>query len=105
MAAFSCRCAVRRLCGDSLVVIPQPAQASTINPSKKRLRFWLLASLFPLSLHALAADVVWFDGKNPVAYSVCAQRDKVVDVALSMFSSDMRAVTGLDANKKGNAPI
>ena len=105
MAAFSCRCAVRRLCGDSLVVIPQPAQASTINPSKKRLRFWLLASLFPLSLHALAADVVWFDGKNPVAYSVCTQRDKVVDVALSMFSSDMRAVTGLDANKKGNAPI
>jgi hypothetical protein len=58
-----------------------------------------------MSLSSWAGDVVWFNGKSPVTYSVCDQHDKVVDVALDIFSSDMAAVTGRSASKKGTAPI
>jgi len=45
-------------------------------------------------LGAATADVVWFDGQTPVTYTVEGKADPVVAVALEMFCSDMRHVTG-----------
>lgn len=67
-------------------------------------RFLSLSLLF-LSLTAGAKNVVWFDGHKPVSYSVNAHRSTVVDKALDMFSSDMKAVTGHHADRKGNGRI
>ena len=36
---------------------------------------------------------MWFDGINPVTYSVQTDRDLVVETALNMFSNDMLEVT------------
>ena len=44
-----------------------------------------------------AAEVAWYDGKNPVTYSVQKNTEPVVEVALQMFASDMEAVTGRKA--------
>ena len=44
-----------------------------------------------LSLHA--KKIVWFDGTNPVTYSVLTNADLVVGSALNMFSNDMLEVT------------
>ena len=52
---------------------------------------FLLLATFGLSLHA--KDIVWFDGTNPVTYSVQKNTDPVVGVALNMFSDDMLEVT------------
>ena len=51
----------------------------------------LLLATFGLSIHA--KDIVWFDGTNPVTYSVQKNTDPVVGVALNMFSDDMLEVT------------
>ena len=51
----------------------------------------LLLATFGLSIHA--KDIVWFDGTNPVTYSVQKNTDLVVNVALNMFSDDMLEVT------------
>ena len=56
----------------------------------------LLAMLLNL-LSAKAADVVWFDGQNPVTYQVVGRIDPVVKIALQMFSNDMQQVTGMSA--------
>ena len=53
----------------------------------------------------MASDVVWYNGTKPVSITVSDGHDKVVDVALDMFSSDMQAVTGHKANKKSNGTI
>ena len=45
------------------------------------------------SLHA--ADVIWFDGRNPITYSVPNEVEPVVKVALDMWKSDMLQVTGM----------
>ena len=47
-----------------------------------------------LSLSAMA-QVVWFDGKHPITYSVPKQVEPVVQIALDMWKDDMRQVTGL----------
>lgn len=70
-----------------------------------RLKIFFIVCLSFLSLVCSASDVVWYNGKSPVSYSVCEQHDKVVDVALDLFSSDMQAVTGRYANKKSNSVI
>ncbi len=51
----------------------------------------------------LAADLVWYDGMQPVTYQLLGKHDPVVDVALKMFGSDMKQVTGKTpvADKKG----
>ena len=51
----------------------------------------LLLATYVLSIHA--KDIVWFDGTNPVTYSVQKNTDPVVGVALNMFSDDMLEVT------------
>ena len=46
-------------------------------------------------LSAWAADVVWFDGVHPVSYSLPKKVEPVVEVALSLFKTDLQQVTGL----------
>ena len=55
---------------------------------------WILTLLL-LSLMA-EAQVVWFDGKTPVTYSVPKRVEPVVKTALEMWKSDMRQVTGME---------
>ena len=42
-----------------------------------------------------AADIVWFDGTNPISYQVVGKTDPVVKIALQMWSDDMEQVTGM----------
>ena len=42
-----------------------------------------------------AAELVWFDGRHPITYSVPKKAGPVVTVALEMWKDDMRQVTGL----------
>ena len=51
----------------------------------------MLLTILILPIHA--KDIVWFDGTNPVTYSVLTDRDLVVETALNMFSNDMLEVT------------
>ena len=52
---------------------------------------WLLL-LLPSVVHA---EVVWFDGRNPISYSIPKKVEPVVKVALDMWKDDMRQVTGM----------
>ena len=55
---------------------------------------WILTLLL-LSLMA-EAQVVWFDGKTPVTYSVPKRVEPVVKTALEMWKGDIRQVTGME---------
>lgn len=44
-----------------------------------------------------AKDLVWYDGKQAVSYSIQKNVDPVVKVAAQMFADDMKAVTGKEA--------
>ena len=60
----------------------------------------LTRRLFPivvalLALSANAGEMVWFNGKTPVYYSMPVNADPVVSVAANMFSDDIRAVTDI----------
>ena len=44
---------------------------------------------------ATAANIVWFDGANPISYQVMGKTDPVVKMALQMWSDDMEQVTGM----------
>lgn len=52
-----------------------------------------------------AKDIVLFNGKNPVSYTVNSNPSPVVNIALNMFSSDMQAVTGKKAKSKSDSPL
>ena len=39
------------------------------------------------------SQLVWFDGKNPISYTLKTKTDPVVKIALEMFCDDMRQVT------------
>ena len=54
----------------------------------------LILTLLLLSLMA-QAQIVWFDGKNPITYSVPKNVEPVVKMALEMWKGDMQQVTGL----------
>ena len=47
-----------------------------------------------LVLNVAGANVVWFDGTNPITYSVPQKVNPVVTTALEMWKDDMRQVTG-----------
>ena len=68
---------------------------------------YIIASLLLATFagHAKADDVVWYNGKEAVCYSVQDHVAPVVKVALNMFSDDMKAVTGHRAEQRNNAPI
>lgn len=57
----------------------------------------ILLAWFILSSCLVRADeFVWFDGSRPVTYSVSRTAAPVVGVALELFRSDLRQVTGLE---------
>ena len=68
-------------------------------------RLLLLTLLAMGCMVSTAADIVWFDGKNPVSYQVAGKTDPVVKIALQMFSSDMEQVTGMTPVASKNATI
>ena len=62
-------------------------------------------ALLTVAVTSRAADVVWYDGASAVSYVVEGKASTVVDVALEMFSSDMRLVTGQPAVASKNGTI
>lgn len=59
------------------------------------MRKLILLSLLLFGAGNVIANVVWFDGKSPVTYSLSGKTDPVVQVALEMFKSDLQQVTGM----------
>lgn len=70
-----------------------PVNALTSNRSKKT------------EAQAVAPKVYWTDNNGRVTYSINATTAPVVKIALREFANDMKAVTGLEAREKSNAPI
>ena len=58
----------------------------------KRIASCLAALMFSLTMWA---DVVWFDGRQPITYSLPERVEPVVVTALEMWKDDMRQVTGM----------
>ncbi|MBQ8486853.1 MAG: glycosyl hydrolase 115 family protein [Prevotella sp.] len=54
----------------------------------------IICALTALTVTAVRAQLIWFDGQSPVTYQVVGRVDPVVKVALQMFSDDMEQVTG-----------
>ena len=54
---------------------------------------------------SMAADVVWFNGIDPVTYQVPKEMAPVVSVALDMFSEDLRLVTGQTPKQSAKGTI
>ncbi len=50
-------------------------------------------------------DVYWLNSTTGVTYTINENTSEVVKIALDLFSNDMKAVTGLKAKEKANAPI
>ena len=68
----------------------------------------LLLILFLMSCFSALtsrAEVVWFDGKQPITYSLPKEVEPVVTTALEMWKDDMRQVTGMDAVASRKATI
>ena len=68
-------------------------------------RFLSSALLTLMMSTVLAADVVWYDGRNPVTYQVQGKVAPVVLQALQMFADDMQLVTTHKAVPAKNAAI
>ena len=62
---------------------------------KVKLKTIIILFLFAVNITTAAADVVWFDGRNPISYQVVGKTDPVVKMALQMWSNDMEQVTGM----------
>ena len=62
---------------------------------KVKLKTIIILFLFAVNITTAAADVVWFDGRNPISYQVVGKTDPVVKIALQMWSDDMEQVTGM----------
>ena len=54
---------------------------------------------------AAPANVYWTDGYGKVNYNINANTSQVVKIALNLFESDMKGVTGFAAKQKSSAPI
>ena len=59
------------------------------------MRRLLIFVTLQLSLMALHAEVVWFDGQHPITYCAPKITESVVMTALDMWKSDMLQVTGM----------
>ena len=68
-------------------------------------KYKIITILCLLAVHVTAAtaEVVWFDGANPISYQVVGKTDPVVKMALQMWIDDMEQVTGMRpvSSKKG----
>ncbi len=51
------------------------------------------------------SQLVWFDGKNPISYTLNTKTDPVVKIAMEMFCDDMRQVTGMTPQSKSKGTI
>lgn len=69
---------------------------------RKKLSLIFLSAFFSFSSHAA---VQWYDGRHAVSYTVVGKASPVVDIALQMFRSDMKTVTGKEAESHHNAKI
>ena len=68
-------------------------------------RLSLICALTAFLTTAARAQVVWFDGRQPVTYQVQGSADPVVSIALQMFLSDMQQVTGLTPQPSAQAVV
>ena len=68
-------------------------------------RLLTLLGMMAIVCCVCAADVVWYDGRQPVTYRVEGRVAPVVDVAVSMFVGDMEQVTGQPAVSAKDAII
>jgi len=69
------------------------------------MRRLLIFVTLQLSLMALHAEVVWFDGQHPITYSAPKKTEPVVMTALDMWKSDMLQVTGMTPVASAKATI
>ena len=72
---------------------------------KPLVSYIIISLLLMFSANVRAKDVVWFDGYNPITYSVEKDVEPVVKMALDMFCDDMRQVTGVTPVKTKKATI
>lgn len=68
-------------------------------------RLLTICALTALSLFAVRAQFIWFDGQHPISYQVVGKTDPVVSIALQMFRDDMQQVTGMKAVSARHATI
>lgn len=68
-------------------------------------KYIILFLLSTLTLSVHSKNIIWFDGRDPVAYTIPSKVEPVVEKALNMFASDMEAVTGKRAVNKKNGII
>jgi hypothetical protein len=69
---------------------------------KRTTIIFILLGLLPFGL-LRAAEMTWFDGRQPITYSVPKKVEPVVKVALEMWKGDMEQVTGLEPVVAGKA--
>ena len=69
---------------------------------KRTTIIFILLGLLPFGL-LRAAEMTWFDGCQPISYSVPKKVEPVVKVALEMWKGDMEQVTGLEPVVAGKA--
>ena len=69
----------------------------------KRILFLLFTIHY--SLFTSSSEVVWFDGQQPITYSVPKKVEPVVKIALEMWKDDMRQVTGLEPMAAGKGKV
>ena len=65
----------------------------------------ILLTIAALASLASARAIDWYTGAEPVSYCVNGKAAPVVDVALGLFRSDMKDVTGHEAVARKNATI
>ena len=65
----------------------------------------LIFVMLQLSLMALHAEVVWFDGQHPITYQLPKKEEPVVMTALDMWKDDMLKVTGMTPVASSKATI
>ena len=65
----------------------------------------LIILLWLCLLPVKAKEIVWFDGYTPVTYQVVGKVDPVVNIALQMFTNDIRQVTGIVPKNSRQAKI
>lgn len=69
------------------------------------MRRLLIFVTLQLSLLALHAEVVWFDGQHPITYQLPKKVEPVVMTALDMWKGDMLQVTGMTPVASAKATI
>ena len=68
-------------------------------------KYLITSVLLCCSVCLRASDIVWYNGTGHVTYQVVGKCSPVVDIALDMFSNDMKAVTGKKANSHHSGTI